>query len=169
VRIQIRVFLLPILFSFILLSCGKKEESPGELTDEKETVTETQITDTINNSSQSKQELKDSLNTYKNSYERLKPEKTITPLDAKDYIGKIVTVKGTVVEVNKREKVAYLNFVEKFPQTPFTGVIFSSRFEEFGNMGIFKDKRVEVTGRITTFKGKPQIILDSKTQIKILD
>src|SRR5207249_2845609 len=58
----------------------------------------------------------------------------ITALEAKDYLGKVVTVKGFVADIYKSEKVAYLNFVEKYPENPFTAVIFANKFADFGDV-----------------------------------
>ena len=156
-----------IIFGFVLLaSCGKKE---NEFVDEKTNLTENQKNEPDNDDVKLKQEIKDTAGAKNNTYELPKPEKTISPLEAKDFIGRVVTVKGFVAEVTKREKVAYLNFVEKFPENPFTAVIFSNKFDEFNNLAVYKNKQLEVTGRITTYKGKPQVILESKSQIRIID
>ena len=62
---------------------------------------------------------------------------------------------------------AYLNFVEKYPNNPFTAVIFARQFGEFPEIEKYKNKMVEVTGRVSVFKGKPQIILNSPNQLKM--
>lgn len=98
-----------------------------------------------------------------------KPIATISPVEAAAYLGKAVVLKGFVVEINKREKVAYLNFTEKFPENPFAAVIFADNFEEFQDMNEFVNKNVEITGRVSVFKGKPQIILSNRSQLKILN
>jgi len=97
------------------------------------------------------------------------PVAVIGPLDASGYMGKYVIVKGYVADVYKSEKVAYLNFVQKFPENPFSAVIFANKFDEFGDIQIYSNKNVEVSGRISTFRGKPQMILDKPSQIKIVN
>jgi hypothetical protein len=96
------------------------------------------------------------------------PVAIISPLEANEYLGKEVTVNGLVAEVHRTDKVAYLNFVQKFPKTPFAAVIFENRFSSFPNLDKYSGKTVEVTGRVSSYKDKPQIILDNDSQIKIV-
>ena len=93
---------------------------------------------------------------------------TILSENVKNHIGKIITVKGIISDVHISEKVAYLNFGKKFPKNDFSGVVFESKFSEFEDLEAFKDKLVEITGSVSVFKNKPQIILNSSDQIKII-
>ena len=72
-----------------------------------------------------------------------------------------------MADVSVREKVAYLNFDAKYPNNTFTGVVFSSKFEVFGDLNRFKNKTVELKGVISTYNNKAQIILNSPMQLKI--
>jgi DNA/RNA endonuclease YhcR with UshA esterase domain len=161
-----RSYILLFVLTLLLFSCGKKDESEfadektGQPTEQKDESTDKQVTKQ-NDTGKPSEELK--------FYSNTKPEAVISPLQAKDHIGRVVTVKGFVADVYKTEKVIYLNFVEKFPENPFSGVIFQSRFKEFSDADIYKGKNVELTGRVTVYKDKPQIIMDSKEQIKILN
>ena len=153
--------ILFFFFALIIFSCGKKEDKSefteqrvGEPPAEQNKTSELPKTDT----GKKKEELK--------FYSNVKPEAVISPLQAKDHIGRVVTVKGFVADVYKNDKVAYLNFVEKFPDNPFSGVIFANKFKDFGDINIYEGKNVELTGRVTVYKEKPQIILDSPDQIK---
>jgi len=161
-----------IIIVSVAFSCSKKDEP--EFVDEKPVT---------RNSEQQEKEKKDkpdttSSNSYlpgirnnndtKNYTRTYNPVAIISPLEAGDYLGKDVTVKGLVADIYKSEKVAYLNFVEKYPENPFTAVIFASRFSSFPDIDKYEFKTVEVTGRVTSFKGKPQIILDSESQIKVV-
>ncbi|MDZ4711637.1 MAG: hypothetical protein SGI89_04860 [bacterium] len=93
----------------------------------------------------------------------------ISAKEVKDYIGDSLLISGYVADLYLGEKVAYLNFENKFPKNTFSCVIFSGKFNEFGDLSKFKGKNVEVTGRISVFKGKPQTILNSPDQIKIIN
>lgn len=93
---------------------------------------------------------------------------TISSETVKDHLGEIVTVKGIVTDVHISEKVAYLNFGKKFPKNDFSGVVFAGKFNEFDDLEGFKDKLVEITGSVSVFRNKPQIILNSSDQIKII-
>ena len=155
------------LFILFLASCGKKEET--EYVDDKQETKQPVQENKKDSVKQIPQEQKNDNKKFeenKISHELI-PEKTITALDAGNYVGEVVTVKGFVAETHKTENVEYLNFVEKYPNNVFSGVIFKDKFEEFGDISIYSNKNLELTGRVTTYKGKPQIILDSKSQIKM--
>jgi hypothetical protein len=166
-----------IVISFLIFSCGKKDndefvdDKPVKSTNdfpEKKDDSKKQENkpDSIKtNSSLTDNEKDKKYSTFEHNY---KPVATVSPLEAGDYLGKEITVKGFVADVYQSEKVAYLNFVQKFPNNPFTAVIFASRFSSFKDIGKYEMQDVEVTGRVSTFKGKPQIILDGPSQIKIV-
>lgn len=88
--------------------------------------------------------------------------------EAKKHVGDSAVIKGYIADVYISEKVAYLNFGNKFPKNEFSCVIFKSKYSEFDALNIFKNHDVEVTGKITEYKNKPQMILNSKGQIKII-
>jgi len=168
-------FLILLITVFSLFSCGddKKSEFIEEDTksadidvkkDEPKPESNAEINkDTTENSNSSVDKQKRSYDSF--NYEE--PVAVISALDAGNYTGKTVTVKGFVADIYQSEKVAYLNFVEKYPNNPFTGVIFASRFDDFPDIGKFRNKNVELTGRVSVFKGKPQIILNSPKQIVV--
>jgi hypothetical protein len=158
----------------LFLSCGKDKKP--EFTDD-ETGSKSETNDKKEDSKQVEKKENDSdsvkqntnrTNEYKGSnFSNEKPVAVISPLEAGDYNGKTVTVKGFVADVYQSEKVAYLNFVEKFPKNPFTAVIFASKFSDFPDIVKYRNKDVEVTGRVSMFKDKPQIILNSPKQIVV--
>jgi len=94
--------------------------------------------------------------------------KGITAPEIKNHIGEIVTLNDIVTGVHVTEKVAYLNFGNKFPKNDFSGVVFAGKYELFGDLNIFNNERVEITGNVSLFRNKPQIILNSPDQIKII-
>jgi DNA/RNA endonuclease YhcR with UshA esterase domain len=155
----------------MFFSCGRGEKQP-EYVDEKSPVTDTKNdeikkTDSLKTDT-NKQDRKDKKTENFNYYNE-KPVAVISPLEASDYMGKSVTVKGLVADVYKSDKVAYLNFIKKYPDNPFSGVIFANKFDEFGDIAKYENRNVEISGRVSTFRGKPQIIIDRKSQIKITE
>lgn len=160
---------LIFIFCLILLnSCGKKEET--EFTDDKTHSDQTQP-DFKKDSSKVNpfQKSDNNKSDEKTATHELTPEKTISALDAGNYIGRIVAVKGFVAEVHKTENVEYLNFIQKYPENPFTGVIFKSKFDDIGDISVYENKNIELTGLVSTYKGKPQIVIVNKNQIKITE
>ncbi|HMQ79736.1 MAG TPA: hypothetical protein PKE39_03830 [Ignavibacteria bacterium] len=161
--------------ALLLVSCGKEkkpeftDETTGQNTplemkndepkkeEKQETTADT--SDTKFNTNQQ--------NTKNRNFDIGKPEAVISPLEAGNYNGRTVTVKGFVADVYQSEKVAYLNFVEKFPKNPFTAVIFASKFSDFPDIIKYKNKDVEVTGRVSMYREKAQIILNSPKQIVV--
>lgn len=93
---------------------------------------------------------------------------TISTIEASVNIGKRVILIGYVADVVIRKKVIYLNFDNKYPKHTFTGVIFASDHNKFDDIKIYKSKQVELTGLISEYRGKPQIIIKSPDQIKIV-
>ena len=89
--------------------------------------------------------------------------------DALNHINESGTVKGYIADVAIREKVAYLNFDDKYPKNNFSAVIFKDKFSLFGDLLKFRNKKAEVSGKITIYVGKAQIILESPEQIKIVN
>lgn len=164
------LFILTIAVT-VLYSCGK--EKKPEFTDEntgqnipREMRNDEPKKDSVPKSDTVSRETR--TENYKNrSFETGKPEAVISPLEAGNYNGRTVTVKGFVADVYQSEKVAYLNFVEKFPKNPFTAVIFASKFSDFPDIINYKNKDVEVTGRVSMYKEKAQIILNSPKQIVV--
>lgn len=173
--------LLILLAALIIFSCGKDDKKPEYSEDEskntlKQNTEQEKKTDDVKNSGdENKKSSDETQQTQKelsgekknNSFQTEKPVAVITPLEAEDYNGKTVTVKGFVADIYQSEKVAYLNFVKKFPDNPFTAVIFARQFEDFPNINKYRGKDVEVTGKVSIYKGKPQIILNSPSQITV--
>ena len=95
---------------------------------------------------------------------------TIIPPDsAAKYIDQKVTITGTVDQVHKMNTGTYfLNMGGKYPDNTFTAVIFKSNAEDFGKINKYEGKEVAITGKVTLYKGGPEIILRDPDQIKII-
>lgn len=91
------------------------------------------------------------------------------------YEGKYATVTGKVVSTYtaKSGKVRFLNFGDDY-RTSFTVVIFTGDLDKFtSTIGepteYYKNKKLKVTGKISIYRDKPQIITNSPSQIKVLE
>jgi hypothetical protein len=98
--------------------------------------------------------------------------KSISAADAKNHVGEKMTVCGNVVSAHYSEKTkgqpTFLNFDEPYPKQIFTVVIWGSERGKFGNPEEkYRDKRVCVTGKITEFRGKPEMAATDPTQIEV--
>jgi DNA/RNA endonuclease YhcR with UshA esterase domain len=51
----------------------------------------------------------------------------------------------------------------------FTAVVFSSNTNRFPDLEKLQGKTVEVTGKITEYRARPQIVLLSTNQLKVIE
>lgn len=92
----------------------------------------------------------------------------ISAAEAKSHVGAEVIVGGKVAEVNKNERLMRLNFDKAYPNQPFTAIIFADHTNLFPEVDKFKDKNVEVSGKIADYRGRPEIIITSTNQLKVV-
>lgn len=85
------------------------------------------------------------------------------------YIGKRVTVQGTIVRSYNSGKVCFLNFHRNFTRY-MSLAIFQNAFRKFPFRPerFYLNKTVRVRGKIKMYKGRPEIVLKSPRQIEIV-
>jgi DNA/RNA endonuclease YhcR with UshA esterase domain len=93
----------------------------------------------------------------------------ITAREAKDHLNAQAIVTGKVAEVNKAASLVRLNFEQPYPKQVFTAVIFAAKTNLFPELEKLQGKTVEISGRIADYRGRPQIILTSTNQLKIVE
>jgi DNA/RNA endonuclease YhcR with UshA esterase domain len=93
----------------------------------------------------------------------------ISASEAKGHIGAEAVVKGKIAEVNVGERITRLNFEEAYPKTPFTAVIFPRSTNQFPEIEKLKSKTVEVSGKIAAYRERPQIVLTSSNQVRVIE
>jgi hypothetical protein len=86
---------------------------------------------------------------------------------ADKHYGENGIVTGKVVQVTIRPRAVFLNFEQPYPDSPFTGVIFSRFTNQFGDLSSLTNKRVEVSGMIVNYQNKPEIVLTNASQLTI--
>jgi DNA/RNA endonuclease YhcR with UshA esterase domain len=92
----------------------------------------------------------------------------IGPSDAAQHIGEMHTVKGLVAQVSTSGKgTVFLNFGGRFPNHVFYGVVFAEEAARFPNMTGLEGRSVTLTGEISLYDGKPQIILSDPSQVAV--
>ena len=87
---------------------------------------------------------------------------------ATNYMNQEVIVTDRVSQVTIRPTIVFLNLNQRYTDSPLTCVIKGSDTNNFSDLKSYQDKDVEVSGRITNYLGKPEIVLTATNQIKIL-
>jgi hypothetical protein len=88
--------------------------------------------------------------------------------EATKHYDETCVVTGKVVQITIREKLVYVNLDKPFPDSPFTAVIFARATNEFGDLKALQGKAVELQGKIEEYKEKPQMVLNSTNQLKVI-
>lgn len=89
-------------------------------------------------------------------------------LEAPNHIGEYVVISGLVGNVFTSNKgTNFLNFCPNYKTCPFSAVIFNSDAYKFSNVRAYESRAVEISGTITTYQGRAQIIIKDPSQIKL--
>ncbi len=89
---------------------------------------------------------------------------------AASYVGKWVEVRGVIVQTHSTGKVSFLNFREDWKGS-LSVVIFSQVAADFAipPQDFFLGREVVVRGKVTLYRGNPQILIHSTDQIQAAD
>jgi DNA/RNA endonuclease YhcR with UshA esterase domain len=91
---------------------------------------------------------------------------TYTALEAPKHVGETATVTDRVDGVHQSGKGnIFLNMGGKYPNQAFTAFIPASSAGQFSQPQEYEGRTVAVSGKITLYKGKPEIIVNSPSQI----
>lgn len=100
-------------------------------------------------------------------------QKEINIADAVKHEGDSVTICTKIFGAryfeNSKGAPTLLNAGAMYPEAPLTVVIFGECRAAFAHKpeAFYTDKNVNITGRITLFKGKPQIVLTKESAIVV--
>ena len=98
-------------------------------------------------------------------------DKVVPAREAENYLGEDIIVEGKIVDSYRSDKSAiFLNFGAPYPNQVLTAIIFSSALSRFKEhpRNYYLGKLVRIRGKVKEYKGRPEIILDTPSQIKIL-
>jgi DNA/RNA endonuclease YhcR with UshA esterase domain len=88
--------------------------------------------------------------------------------DAVKHVGQSVTVEGTVTGTHVSTKgTEFLDFGSPYPNQDFTVVIFARSASALGDIATFYGKRVDITGTVELYRGRPEIVVREPTQIRV--
>ena len=92
------------------------------------------------------------------------PVQTISPEEALNYYGQLVTV-NSVVSADTTSRNRFLNMGGTYPNQAFTGWIPSKSAGVFSVLPNVAGKMCAITGQVHPYKGKPEIVLNSPSQV----
>ncbi|MDD5773530.1 MAG: thermonuclease family protein [bacterium] len=98
-------------------------------------------------------------------------DEPVFPENAHNYAGKVIYIKGKVLDVYEGRNIVILNFGKN--KKDFKAVIFKNNLTLFINRDIYPvkgylSKQVRIYGKIKMYKDAPEIILDVPDQIEIM-
>jgi len=89
-----------------------------------------------------------------------------TALEAQKHVRETATIKDKVDSVHQSGKGSvFLNMGGKYPNQAFTAFIPASSAGQFSNLQQYQGQTVSVSGKITLYRGKPEIIVNLPSQI----
>ena len=96
----------------------------------------------------------------------------IAATEAKSHVGERATVCGKVVSARyastSKGQPTFLNLDEPYPKQVFTILIWGSDRARFGEPeSKYRDQRVCVTGKITSYRGEPEVVANDPTQVEV--
>ena len=93
-------------------------------------------------------------------------EPTYTAAEAAKHVGETATITDKVDGVHQSGKGnIFLNMGGKYPNQAFTAFIPAASAAQFSQAQQHEGRIVAVSGKITLYKGKPEIIVNSPSQI----
>lgn len=98
--------------------------------------------------------------------------KKMATAEAKSHIGEQATVCGKVTSTRYAEKTkgqpTFLDLDGRYPNQPFTVVIWGDNRQKFGTPETkYRDKNICVTAKISEYKGEPQSVATSPSEIQV--
>jgi hypothetical protein len=98
--------------------------------------------------------------------------KRLTAAEAKKHVGEQATVCGKVASTRyastTRGKPTFLNLDKPYPNQIFTVLIWGENREKFGTPEEkYRDKQICVTGKITEYRGAPEIVVSDLQGIEV--
>ena len=96
--------------------------------------------------------------------------KIVGACKAMNYLGEEIIIQGKIANAYcSKTNTVFLNFGSAYPKQCFVAVIFNSYKDKFvkNPEKYYADKTVRIKGKISEYKGKPQIILRNPEQIEI--
>jgi len=103
---------------------------------------------------------------------QVQAQKVLSTAEAKDHAGERATVCGEVASTHyaarSRGNPTFINLDTPYPNQIFTVLVWGSDRPKFGDPEeAYRNKRICVTGKISDYKGVPQIVAYEPSQIEV--
>ena len=95
---------------------------------------------------------------------------TITPTEAARHVGQEVIVQGTISQITTTVNLTtHINFGGRYPKHAFTATILQAKQSLFtGVRARFEGKVAQVQGTVRLYRGKPEIMIDEPSQLRLV-
>ena len=91
---------------------------------------------------------------------------TIDYTDAPAHVGSLASVRGTLHDAyTAASGTVFLDFCASYKDCPFSGVIFADDAKRFGDLSRYAGQTVTLTGKISSYQGKAEIVLTGPGQL----
>jgi len=98
------------------------------------------------------------------------PPPVIAPAEAAKHVGDLVVVEGRVEQIVLSVNLTtHINFGGLYPNHVFTATIFKAKQPLFKGVKDYEGKVVQVRGVVHLYRGKPEIVLEEPTQLRLPD
>jgi len=92
---------------------------------------------------------------------------TIDYTDAPAHVGEYASVRGTLQDAyTSASGTVFLDFCKSYKTCPFSGVIFADDAKAFGDLSRLAGQTVTLTGKISSYQGKAEIVLSDPGQLR---
>src|SRR5512145_2755393 len=90
--------------------------------------------------------------------------------EAAKHVGQEVVVRGRISQIVLSVNLTtHINFGGLYPNHVFTATIMKAKQTLFGGVRDYEGKEVEVQGLVHLYKGKPEIMLTERAQIRLAE
>ncbi|MFZ1075774.1 MAG: phospholipase D-like domain-containing protein [Minisyncoccia bacterium] len=91
---------------------------------------------------------------------------TIDYTEAPAHVGDYASVRGTLVDAyTSASGTVFLDFCKSYKTCTFSGVIFADDVKKFGDLSRYNGTTVTLTGKISSYQGKAEIVLSDPSQL----
>lgn len=91
---------------------------------------------------------------------------TIPAGQAASHVGQRVTVEGNATSVyTSRGGTMFIDVDGRYPNQAFVAVVFKSDTAAVGDLSSLQGKKVDITGTVKLYNGKPEIVVSARSQI----